>query len=199
MSACRGFSVSIAAIAVACLALGACGDDDSEEDEVAEVVEEASTSTDPADCTELLTQDFVEQTEFQRGAGAVEACEEDAAETAADSVDVAEVEVDGDTATATAAITDRGSFGGQTVEISLAREDDQWKLDRIESFVEFDRQAFLSGLERESVKNGELTKGQARCFTRALGQGTDAELEEVFLSGDSTVLAQLLNACGVGT
>ena len=48
------------------------------------------------------------------------------------------IDVDGDTATAKAAFT--GSiFDGQSLDLALVKEGDQWKLDEFKGFSNFDR------------------------------------------------------------
>ena len=99
------------------LAVVACGSSNSDESQVEEVVETSATSTDPADCTKLQTQQFLEQTTQESGKAAVKKCEEEAkGEEGAESASVSNVEVDGSSATAEAALTG-GGLGGQTVEV----------------------------------------------------------------------------------
>ncbi|MGH2986495.1 MAG: hypothetical protein ACRDLO_07405, partial [Solirubrobacterales bacterium] len=114
MSKLRLTAMLAATLAVS-LALGACGGDDDdgggeEEDAITEVIETSVTSTDPAKCTRVETQAFLEQTNFSVGDEAVRDCEEDAADTAddPDSVDVENIEVDGSDARADATFTGGG-------------------------------------------------------------------------------------------
>lgn len=76
--------LAIVAIAIAVVAASG-GGGHEDQDEIASVVEAASTSTDPADCTELQTQRFLDQTQF-RGSGpeAVERCSAGARNTGED-------------------------------------------------------------------------------------------------------------------
>src|SRR5262245_53805225 len=128
---------AVAAAAVvavfAAFALAACGggDDASSEDQdqITQAINAAAASGDPSACTQYQTQRFLEQTNDGTGEAAVKSCEQDAADSVADSVDVTDIEVDGDSATAKAAVT--GSvFDGQTLDIALVKEGDVWKLDQ---------------------------------------------------------------------
>jgi hypothetical protein len=180
------------------LALTACGGGDSDEDQITEAIETSVESTDPADCTELLTQAFLEQTEFEQGQAAVRSCEESAPDTSGkpDSIEVSEVEVDGDAATASVAF-EGGNFDGQTLAVSLVKEDDQWKVDRIDSFVEFDQAAFADAFEGTSVKGDDpLTQEQAACIAENFRTGPPDVVQEALLSGDPERLAPAFEGCG---
>src|SRR5262245_55412419 len=106
------------------LTLAACGGGDSGDDEgdVTEVIETSVKTTDPADCTKLATQQFLEQTTFETGDAAVQQCEEDATDPTGDpdSVEVSDVSVDGDTASANVAFTG-GTFDGSTISVEVAK------------------------------------------------------------------------------
>ncbi len=127
---------------VVSLALGACGGDEDggDEGEITEVIEQAETTDDRANCTELMTQNFVEQREFESGEQAVRNCElaEGEGEDPADSVEVSNISVEGDAATADVSY-DGGDLDGSTATLSLLKESGQWKIDRIEGFPKFDR------------------------------------------------------------
>src|SRR5688500_8759981 len=131
------------------LVLAACGSDDSsddsseDEDQITEAIEFSATSGDPAACTEAQTANFTQQTSGGPGQSAEEAvasCKKQAADTPADEVEVSNIEIDGDSATADAAVTGN-LFDGQTLDLALVKEGDAWKLDRFAGFAEFDREA----------------------------------------------------------
>src|SRR5262245_32104257 len=127
----------IPAALTSALLMAACGGN-SDEDQITDVIKTSVKSTDPADCTKLETQTFVEQTEFALGPDAVKQCQDDAADTSddPDSVDVKDVEADGDTGTANVTFHG-GSFDGSTVTVGLVKEGDQWKLNRITGIPNF--------------------------------------------------------------
>ncbi len=173
-------------LAVAALALSACGSSESDEDQIASAIETSATSTDAADCTALNTIAFLEQTELgAEGQEAVKSCEEEAKDPTGnpDSVTVAEVEVDGSNATAEATFVG-GNLDGQTLAIGLIEEDGEWKLDQLESFVEFDRAKLLNGLE-EAITGPEGLEEPAACVLEELKEFSDEEVEEVVLSPES--------------
>jgi hypothetical protein len=180
-----------AALAMAFAGCGGGDDSSSDEDEVREAIEQIAGSRDAGDCTTYATQAYLEQTTFETGAAAVEACEAQAGTTA--TVDVEDVAVDGDAATATVATTE-GELEGQTVEVSLLREDNTWKLDSLNDFVVFDRGSYRDGLEERMVEDGT----QAAALDCVLGNFDgleDTELEQIFLSGDPNQLSQLAEGC----
>jgi hypothetical protein len=182
------------------LGLAACGGGESEEDKVIEVIETSALSADPADCEELATQAFLEQTEFEQGAAAVKSCEEGAEETEGDpeSVDVSEVEIDGSAATADVAFTG-GNFDGQTLSVALVEADGDWKMDEIAGFAEFDQEK-LADAFAEGLQSGEdaLDPELATCFAEVLRELPKAEAEEVVIGGDSEPLVEIIEGCSEG-
>ncbi|HWI97181.1 MAG TPA: hypothetical protein VNS60_14060 [Solirubrobacterales bacterium] len=106
------------------LAFAACGSSGGDDGEIEEVIETSATSTDPADCKKLNTQQFMEQTTQESGEAAVKSCEEEAKkEEGAKSVSVSTVEVDGSDATAEAALSG-GNLDGQKLELALVKDGD---------------------------------------------------------------------------
>jgi hypothetical protein len=154
------FAVALAALP-APFALAACGGNDDgsseDEDQITAAIDRAATSTDPAKCTEVETIKFIQETDADPGDSPEEAlrkCQEGAGDVPADSVDVSEIEVDGDSATAKALVT--GSFfDGQTLDLALVKDGDQWKLDEFNGFAEFDVGAMANavgeGLQQEGA------------------------------------------------
>ena len=63
---------------VSALAFAACGSSDNDESQIEDAVVTSATSTDPAVCKKLATQQFMEQTTQSEGSKAVKACEEEA-------------------------------------------------------------------------------------------------------------------------
>lgn len=184
-------------LAVSAIFLVACGGSDSNpEAEIEDAIETSATSDDPANCTELATMTFVEQTTSESGKAGLKRCEEEAADpdSQADSVAVTEVEVDGDTATAQAAISG-GSFDGQAVVLALLMEDDQWKLDEITEFAEFDQKAFVGQFQEDLEKGEELEPEVTSCIVEGLEEAPQEVVEELILSGESTPIEELAESC----
>ena len=198
----RRFLVPLALLAAAPFLLAACGGDDSssqDEDDITAAIEQAGTTDEASNCTELQTQSFTEQTEFASGEEAITTCEESAGDgdVAGDSVEVSNVEVDGDTATAEAAFTG-GGLDGQTLSISLVKEGDQWKLDSQDEFVEFDKDSFASGLLEGASADGNVPQAVLDCVEQAVADTPDEDLQEIYLSGDADQLFSLFGPCFQG-
>ena len=190
----------LAAALLATFALAACGGDDdnggsgADEDQITSAIDRAATSGDPAACTDVQTPRFVQQT---NGGGSpaqsLKSCQEDAQDSVADSVDVSDIEVDGNTATAKAAV--KGSFfNGQTLDIALVKQGDQWKLDRFTGFVDFDKDAMIEGIK------GELEKEKApaaaiECVEQQFEQAPDQQVEDAFTSNDPEAEQALFGPC----
>jgi hypothetical protein len=184
-------------VALLALALAACGGDDGgeDEDQIAEVIETVTTDPDANSCTELRTQEFVEQTEFETGEEAVQSCREDIAEqNQADSVEVSNVEVEGDSATAEVAVTG-GGLDGQTVELALVKEDDQWKLDQLVSFIELDRASLDAAFTEEIQGSGDVVPQTRQCIADEFTALSDQQVEDLFVSGDQSQFEELFAPC----
>jgi hypothetical protein len=189
----------IAAILAATLLVAACGDDDSsgEDADITEAIEQAATSDTAESCTEFQTLAFTEQTEFETGDAAIAACEGNAGEgvnQAADSVEVSEIEVDGDTATAEVAFSGAG-LDNQVIAVSLLKEDDQWKLDSLDEFVSFDKEAYIANLVESAASDGDTSEEVLTCLEDSLGSAPDEELQTAFLSGDEDQVLPLIQPC----
>ena len=179
------------------LVLAACGGGSSEESQIEEAIEKSVTSTDPADCDKLETQKFMEQTTRESGAAAVKKCEEEAEnEEGAESVAVSGVEVEGSSATAEAALTG-GVLNGQAVEVALVKEGEQWKLDEAVKITKLDRAKLVEAFKQQLAKAaGELTPRLVACFVKAFEGDSQAEVEELLLSGSTRPLEEVAEACG---
>jgi ABC-type glycerol-3-phosphate transport system substrate-binding protein len=184
-------------LTVSALALAACGSSESDEDKVADVIETSITTNDPANCTTLETQTFVEQGADESGKAAVKDCEEEAEddEEQAESVEVTEVEVDGEDATANAAITG-GGFDGQTLSVALVKDGDQWKLDEVTGIVKLDNAALVKTLEKQfEDPEIKLSEAAIECILGVAEEADTEEVEELLLSGSSEVFVELAEVC----
>lgn len=189
-------------LTVAVLVPTACGDDgdgdgatSADREQITEAIDEAATSTDPSVCTELQTERFNEQLNFEEGSAATEQCEEDTGENRADSVDVAEIGVDGNAATAEAAISG-GGLDGQTLGLELVKAGEQWKLDQITDFVELDREALNAAFTEMIEAEGDETPEELReCIVDEFESFSDQEVEDLYLSGDPEETVQAFSAC----
>jgi hypothetical protein len=181
---------------VSALALAACGSGNSDESQIEEAVETSATSTDPADCTKLATQRFVEQTTQSEGAEALKTCEKEASEeSGATAADVSNVEVDGSKATADVALTG-GGLDGQGVNVALVKEGDQWKLDEITGFTKFNQAKVIETLEEQFAKpSNEVSKSLASCITSSFEEAPQAQFEEALLSPSTEGFEELAGSC----
>ncbi len=189
--------VPLALLALAALAVTACGGGGSSaEDEVTEVIEQAATTKDPSNCTELQTLRFTEQNTGEKGKAAIKSCEESAKEEEqAEEAKVSNVSVNGEKATAETEFIG-GSLGSQTLSVALVEEDGDWKLDQIEGFANYDGKALEETFLKRFEESPEgLTKQQYTCIAEGIGKASTAEAEAMFLSGDSTKIEELAKGC----
>lgn len=178
------------------LSFAACGSSSGDEGEIEEVIETSATTTNPADCKKLNTQEFMEQTTQEGGNAAVKECEEEAKkEEGAKSVSVSAVEVDGSDATAEAALSG-GNLDGQTLEVALVKDGDQWKLNEVVEFTKFDQGKLVEGLEASlSEASSEVDPKFASCIIEAFKQGSQPEVEELLFGNSPKALEEVLEAC----
>jgi hypothetical protein len=181
---------------VSAFTLAACGSGNGDESQIEEAVETSATSTDPADCKELSTQQFMEQIAQSEGAEAVKTCEKEASEeTGAKSADVSNIEVDDSKATADVALTG-GGLDGQEVEVALVKQGDQWKLNEITGFTKFDQAKVIETLEGELAKpSNEVSKSVAACVTKSFEEAPEVEFEEALLSPSSEGFEEIAGDC----
>src|SRR5436305_2896225 len=191
----------LALVAVLCalpFALAACGDNgnSADEDQITAVLTRSATSGDPAVCTQDQTLRFTEQTSGgAKGQAAVKACEKDAKNTAAQKVDVTDVKVDGDTATAKAKAT--GSiFDGQTIEVALVKEGSQWKLDEFKGFEDFNKDAMINAFKQQISSESGATPQAVDCIVSQLQKASDQTIEDTFTGSNPQAENQLFGPCG---
>jgi hypothetical protein len=181
------------------LALGfaACDGGESGEDKITGTIETAFVKTNPADCKELMTQGYLEQTFRTRGRSAVKSCEQNARAEESDNppVEVSKVSIDG--AKANADVGSDEGLSGQTFTVALVEEDGAWKLDEIVRIAELDRGAFLRE-ERKGLESGEDQPDPevADCIVKAFRQMPKPELEKILLGGSAQAEVEIYERCG---
>lgn len=192
----KRYLVLLCLLIASALALAACGSSDNDESQIEDVVVTSATSTDPADCKELATQQFIEQTTQSEGSEAIETCEEEATnDEGADKATVSNVEVDGSNASADVALSG-GGFDGQKVEVTLVKEDDQWKLDEIAGFAKFDEAKVIETLEKGFAEpSSEVSKGLASCIVESFEEAPQAEFEDALISGSTKGFEEIAGDC----
>ena len=191
-----------AVVAVLPLLLAACGDNNGlssdDQDQITKAIEFSVTSGDPKACTQVETQRFTEQTTGKTGEAAVKQCERDAKPPTADSVEVSNFDGDSDAATADVAFTGK-FFDGQTVQVALVNESDQWKLNEAVGFKDFDRDAFLTAFPQSlGTEAGGAPPGAVDCVTKNLQTLSDEEIEDLFLNSNAQLEQQVFNPCFKG-
>jgi hypothetical protein len=186
----------LAAALVASLALAACGDDDrstGSEDRarIADVMLAALASDDPSTCTELQTQRFTAQSTRRTGDAAVAQCERNA-DDRADSVKVSKVDISGRGATAEGTLTG-GFLDGQTIQVALVKDDDQWKLDELTGFAEIDSKALATSLRELLASNQRISPEALDCITKEIEKAPEQQLQDLLLATEER--SGLLDAC----
>jgi hypothetical protein len=176
--------------------LSACGSSgSSDESQIEEAIETSATSTDPANCSKLQTQEFLEQSTSTEGPAALKQCEaEDKKEEKAKSVEVSNVEVEGSEASAEAAV-DGGSLDGQTLEIGLVKEGEQWKLNEIAGFAVLNKTKLVEALATQFESGEEVSEELASCVEEGFEESSQPEVEELLLSGSSKPVEELAKEC----
>jgi hypothetical protein len=180
------------------IGLPTCGPfDEGEEDRVADVIERGFIEPRPENCSELATQRFLDQLSPREGARALDDCREDAEDedSFAESVDVTEVNVDGDKAAATAEITG-GNSDGQRMVLSLVKDRDQWKIDYLEE-LDIDRERFdKAALGDLTEPRAAFSKRQARCVISEIHRNvSDSELERAFIASNYQPISRAFIEC----
>ena len=179
-------------------ALAACGGDNNgssaDEDQITAAITRAATSGDPAACTEAQTVKFDEQTnEPAKGQAAVRQCEKTAKDTAAEKVEITDIQVDGDTATAKAKAT--GSiFDGQTLDIALVKENGQWKLDEFKGFEDFNRDAMINAFKTQLSSQGGSPQA-VNCVIQQFQAASDQDIEAMFTGSDPQAENRFFEPC----
>lgn len=178
-------------------ALAGCGGGGGETSAVEATVRTAVLSHDAAKCTEVMTAALHEEVSGKSGKDALEECREEAVEDKHDTkaVAVSNVKIDGAHATAEAAYAG-GTFGGQTIEVSLVESEGRWKLDQVVRITEFDRKRFLAGTALAIADKEASSPDQRRCVVARLGDETQKEIEAVLiLHSDEEAEIQLAREC----
>ncbi len=183
-------------------ALTACGGGSSssggsgDEAAIEEAVEKSATTTDPSKCTEFQTEEFNEQDQAVSGKEALKACEESAkaAESPAESVDVSNIKIEGETATAEAAISG-SALNGQSVEIELTQEAGNWKLNQFLGFAKFDGKALGEGLEEELEGQEGVSASLAKCVSEGFANLSQKEAESMAFEGNVEAVEELAKSC----
>jgi hypothetical protein len=192
--------VAIVAGVLAAFALAACGGDDddggNDDAQITAAIERAATSSDPAKCTDVETVNFIQETDADPGDSPEEAlrkCQEGAGDAPAEAVDVSDIVVDGDSATAKALVT--GSFfDGQTLDLALVKDGDQWKLDAFNGFVDFDQAAIADAVSQGLRQEGASAQA-IDCVTQQIQSQPADQVEAAFAENDRQAEDRIFEPC----
>lgn len=191
-------ALALAALAVAVVIATGGGGGACSLGQVRCVIERAAKPTAPADCTRLETQAYLEQATFEDGAEAIAKCRRNALNTRndPDSVEVADVEESGAGATARVSING-GFYDGQTQVVALVKRGDQWKLNRIQRFEDFDMRRYIEAFQRTAPFDDEpLTEKKAVCVAGQLGRFVAPDqLEAAILAANKKPFGRAYRAC----
>ncbi|MBS1843252.1 MAG: hypothetical protein JST53_02435 [Actinobacteria bacterium] len=191
--------VPIALIAMA-IALSACGGGSSssggEEGAIEKAIETAATSTDPSKCTEVQTEAFNEAETGKTGEEALEACEEEieSEEEVAESVTVSNITENGETATADVEV-EGGSLSGQGLEVGLAKEEGDWKLNEFLGFTNYDAAGIAAVTEEKLAEEEGISPSLAKCVSEGVAKMSQEEAEAMVFEKSSEGLEEIANGC----
>jgi hypothetical protein len=190
-------------VLIAALALSACGGGGSsssggdDEGAIVTAIEKSATANDPAKCTEFQTLAFNEQEKATSGKEATEICEEEAEgqSSPAKSVEVSNVNVEGEKATAEATIGG-SALNDQTVELELVEEGGNWKLNQFLQFTKFSAKALGESFEKEfDAAEQEVSPARAKCIAEGIGKLTQKEAEAVAFEGNIEIIEAIAGNC----
>lgn len=174
----------------------ACGGGESGEAKITTTIEMAATSNDPAVCGETQTLAFMEQTSGSSGKEAEKACEENAKHERhqPDSVNVTNVEVAGEKATANADFHG-GNLDGQTLEVALVEEDGSWKLDEFTGFAKFDFKSLVNAFAKPIEEDPNVKPRVARCIVEGIEELSKSELESLASENNFREIGEISEGC----
>jgi hypothetical protein len=197
----RRFSLLLFLPNLASLSLVACGSGgESEEEKVETAIREAVKGEDPSICTEGETAALREQVSKESGKDAIKLCEEEktAGASSVKTLNLTKVVAEDETATANVAFIG-GNLDGQTVTMSLVKGDeDQWQVDEMLAFKNFDRRALLSAYREALTQSAETPAEEefGSCVVNQLEFEDDKQLQEVVLNPKDSFFKLVLEVCG---
>ena len=155
-----------------------------------------SSACDPSKCTEVQTPLFNETESGSKGAAATKACEEEAesAENNAESVNVSDVKINGEKATAEVEVEGTG-LNGQAVELEVLKEEGNWKLNKFLGFTKFDAAALGEVLEEELAKQEGISGKLAKCVAEGVAEVSQAEAESMVFEKNLEPVEKIAGSC----
>ena len=149
------------------------------------------------ECSEVQTEKFNESETGVSGKGALKACEEATEEEAgepAESVTVSNIEVDGESATAEVGV-EGSSLSGQTVELELAKEEGDWKLNEFLGFAKYDGAAIGEAIEGRLGEEEGVSASLAKCVSEGIAAMSQEEAEALVFEKNEEGVAEIAKSC----
>lgn len=184
------------------LALAACGGGSSssgggDETAIEEAIETSATSTEPSKCSEVQTEAFNEEESGVSGKEALKACEEHVEEgesEPAESVTVSNISVEGETATAEVEVVG-SALDGQGVELGLAKEEGNWKLNEFLGFTSYDAAGIASFLEEKLNEEKGVEPSLAKCVAEGVEEMSQEEAEAMVFEKNEENVEEIAANC----
>lgn len=168
----------------------------SPETKIERTIGKVATDADPAYCDALMTARYLVQITAEVMPFADEACESEVGNGSASSVEVREIAVDGNRATAIVTHTG-GSLNGSEVVVQLREESGTWKLDRALEFVHFDRASFRRDY-RQKLHEFGFRAQTLDCILKRESRYPDEEIEREAIEPGDRIYAGIVTACDRG-
>jgi hypothetical protein len=160
---------------------------------IEDAIDSAYTSRDPEYCVDDVTETYMEQRYKVTSPYADDLCEEYSTQNRADSVDVSDIDIHGDYATAAVAVTG-GNANGQVVEVQLVNQDGDWKVDRVVRNLVLNRGALVNAYAAQFARLG-ASAGEQACAGAAVRRLSEAELERMGLGSDPGPAGRIAVRC----
>lgn len=82
------------------------------------------------------------------------------------------------------------------MEVELTKDGNQWKMNEVVEFTQFDRAKLVEYLEGQFKEHSsEIPTHLATCFIEAFKEGSQEEVEELVFGGSSKALEEVAEAC----
>lgn len=179
----RRFSLVLVLVAFSAAVLAACGGGEAQAGKIEAAIREELKAEDPAICPAMETATMQKQV-HEHLLGALENCEAgNTGKSLVESVEVSNVKVDGESATALVAIKG-GNLAGQTVVMALNKHSGEWEIHRVSTFQHYDRRALLRAF-MEGVGQVAKTPAEKRfaaCVAHELRNETQRQIKRLMLN-----------------
>jgi hypothetical protein len=118
----------------------------------------------------------------------------EAEDNSAKSVKVSDIKVNGESATADVAVTG-SALNEQSVEVELANEGGDWKLNKFLGFSHFDAHALGDAIEAELEKEEGVSASLAKCVAGGVSKLSQEEAESVAFEKNLETIEEIVSGC----